>query len=128
MRASDIYARAKKEVLDFIKYEIKQIYEVERAMGEVEDVDFDNALYEIEPEHYGVEVGTIYIFGCETSYDENIYPLDSESIIIRRYESGDVYINDEYDNDRDLECDFPLESIVIIADVLEEIYKKLVSK
>lgn len=128
MKATDIYEKAKKEILDFVNYELTQIYEVERQKGLVDDVDINKCVYELDPFEFGVEIGTIYLCGEQTSYDENIYALDSDSIIIRRYEDGSVYISDEYDNERDLETDFPLESIVIICDAIEKMYHKALSK
>lgn len=128
MKATDIYEKAKKEILDFVNYELNQIYEVERRNGVVDDVDIDKCVYELDPWEYGVEIGTLYMVGEQTSYDENIYALDSESIIIRRYEDGSVYLVDDDDNDLDLETDFPMESIVIVCDAIEQIFNKLISK
>lgn len=128
MRATDIYEKAKNDILDFLKYEIEQIYEVERRMGAVEDVGIDKCVYELDPSKYDVEIGTVYFCGDNTSYDEAIYALDSDSIIIRRYENGLVYLVDDDDNDLDVETDFPMESIVIICDAIEKVYHNVISK
>lgn len=128
MKATGIYEKAKREILDFVNYEIKQIYEAERRKGLVYDVDIDKCVYELDPSLYDVEIGTIYLCGEQTSYDENIYAISSDFIIFRRYEDGTVCIGDDYDNDRNLETDFPLESIVILCDALEKIFNKVISK
>ena len=124
MKATDIYEKAKKEIVDFVKYEIKQIFEADRRNGLVDYAEIDEHPYDIDPEESDVQIGTLYLCGEGTSYDDGVmYSVDAVFI---RYISGEVYIVDEYDNERDLESDFPMESIVLVADALEKIYHKVI--
>lgn len=124
MKATDIYEKAKKEIVDFIKYEIKQIFEADRRNGLVDYAEIDAHPYDIDPEESDVQIGTLYLCGEGTSYDDGVmYSVDA---IFIRYISGEVYIVDEYDNERNLETDFPMESIVLVADALEKIYHKVI--
>lgn len=124
MKATDIYEKAKKEIVDFVKYEIKQIFEADRRNGLVDYAEIDANPYDIDPEESDVQIGTLYLCGEGTSYDDGVmYSVDAVYI---RYISGEVYVVDEYDNERNLETDFPMESIVLVADALEKIYHKVI--
>lgn len=122
MKATTIYESAKREILNFIKNKVKQIYELKVKHGTANAVEVARlGYYDIDPLEYDIEVGNLFFCQEGTSYDEGVmYSLDSDSICIRNFK-GEIYIVDEYDNERELESYFPMESIVIIADVLEKI-------
>lgn len=122
MKATKIYESAKKEILNFVRNKVKQIYELEVKYGRTNAADVTRAGYhEINPFDYDIEVGPLFFCQEGTSYDDGVmYSLDSDTICVRNY-NGEIFIVDEYDNERNLETDFPMESIVSIADALEKI-------
>lgn len=122
MKATTIYESAKREILNFVKNKVKQIYELNVKNKRANAVEVARlGYYDIDPMDYNIEVGNLFFCQEGTSYDDGVmYSLDSDTIRIRNF-NREIYIVDEYDNERNLESDFPMESIVIIADVLEKI-------
>lgn len=119
MKAENIYNKAVEELTNIAKECIQQI-----ARKRFEKGTSDTIEYRVDPFEYGVDGSNVIVWGDDYGYSSGV---SAETIDISDITMEDdvenIYINGTND-EVELFVDLPMNSMVFVCDILENILKK----